>query len=767
MLRASSRFAFVAFLATLLVAPVSAQAARRVALVIGNDAYQNLPALEKAAADAEGYANLARQKGFDEVIGRTNLTRQEMDIAIAEFLQAIQPGDTAVFVYSGHGWSDGAQNYLVGVDAPKQAAQALLARISIPLQNGINGILDEVAQRGASLKVAIIDACRDNPFAPEASGRSIGLGRGLARVDPPGGTFVVFSAGAGQVALDRLSDADPNPNGVFTRVFLPLLGADMPLLDAVKTAQQEVYALARDVRHNQEPAYYDQVRGKACLSASCDAPAAPQPTPAPLPSMDREALFWSTIASSGNASDFEAYLEQFPSGVFAPLARNRLAALTPATATPPPPPAATAVTACDRMAAHPNNRDNAAGVTPVNFDSLKAVSSAAIAACREAVAGQPGVARFTFQLGRALHAGGQYAEALTQYEKAAAADYPVAMNNLGIVYQDGLGVTRDYGEARRWFEKAAEHDYPEAMTNVGLLHEYGNGVAQSYPEARRWYEKAAALDDSASMNNLGLLYQYARGVQQDLAEARRWYEKAAEQSHSGAMNNLGVLYERGDGVAQSYAEARRWYEKSAELGDGGAMNNLGLIYQYARGVQQDYAEARRWYEKGADKGSTGAMNNIGILYEYGYGVPQSYSEARRWYEKAAEAGNAVAMNNLGQFHANGRGVTQDFNEARRWYEKAASQGNTGAMRNVGLLYQNGQGVAQDYAQARSWFEKAANLGYNEAMTDIGLLYANGNGVGQSYTEAKRWYEKAAALGEADSTRNIGLLYQNGQGVAQD
>ncbi len=68
----------------------------------------------------------------------------------------------------------------------------------------------------------VVDACRDNPFV-SSTGRSIGGTRGLTLVEPPSGTFVMFSAGAGETALDRLSDDDPNPNSVYTRVLLPSL----------------------------------------------------------------------------------------------------------------------------------------------------------------------------------------------------------------------------------------------------------------------------------------------------------------------------------------------------------------------------------------------------------------------------------------------------------------------------------------------------------------------------------------------------------------
>jgi hypothetical protein len=134
---------------------VAAHAERRVALIIGNDKYEHLQPLQKAVADAAAYADVLKAKGFDQVILKTDLSRSGMDEAIAAFIDQIQPGDTAVFAYSGHGWSDGSQNYIVGTDAPLSGSQELLARISIPLKDGAHGIIDEIDRQGAALKVAI------------------------------------------------------------------------------------------------------------------------------------------------------------------------------------------------------------------------------------------------------------------------------------------------------------------------------------------------------------------------------------------------------------------------------------------------------------------------------------------------------------------------------------------------------------------------------------------------------------------------------------
>jgi hypothetical protein len=243
--------------------------AKRLALTIGNDDYQSIEKLHKARADANAYADALREKGF-EVREGYDLTRAKFNAAIANFVAAIQPGDTAVFVYSGHGWSDGTQNYLIGVDAPKQASEDELAGETIPIRNGADGVLDRIEHKGATLRVAIIDACRDNPFTPPLGHRGYAEPRGFAPMSPtPQGTFVVFSASPGQSALDRLSEGDPDRNGVFTRVFVPLLRADASLQDAIKRAQKKVLELARSVDHDQRPAYWDEVVGTACLSTAC------------------------------------------------------------------------------------------------------------------------------------------------------------------------------------------------------------------------------------------------------------------------------------------------------------------------------------------------------------------------------------------------------------------------------------------------------------------------------------------------------------------
>jgi uncharacterized protein YraI len=302
---------------------IPAHAEKRLALVIGNDTYQHIDKLLKAKADAKGYADLLREKGF-LVEDRYDLGYDEMEAAVAGFVDRIEPGDTAVFVYSGHGWSDGAHNYLVGVDAPASASQERLTRLSVPIRNGATGVLDDFERKGAALKVAIIDACRDNPFQPPPGHKGYGLGRGL-RPEGIEGSFVVYSAGEGQSALDRLSEADADPNSVFTRAFLPLLRADLPLLDAIKASQAKTHTLAASADHDQTPAYYDEVLGEACLSAACKTAVSPT---RPAASVPPEEAFTAMIDTTTSADVLASLIAKLSDGPLKERAKARLAAVS-------------------------------------------------------------------------------------------------------------------------------------------------------------------------------------------------------------------------------------------------------------------------------------------------------------------------------------------------------------------------------------------------------------------------------------------------------
>lgn len=270
-------------LATASISPCLAQ--NRLAFIIGNDSYQNVEPLRKAVNDARAIAQTMQGLGFKVTLGE-NLPRREFNAKFSTFEAAIQPGDMTFVFYSGHGIELDGANYLIPVDAPKVnlQQQSLLKDESI----SSDSMIQRLKERGALLQVLVLDACRENPFR-DKSGRALGpSGSSLGPPKAVRGLFVMYSAGNGQVALDRLSDGDPNPNSIFTRSLLPKLADPNKSLRGIALdTRTEVNRLASTVGSDQFPGYYDQTDGEIFLAkdspnAVAVAPIVPRPAPPPV-----------------------------------------------------------------------------------------------------------------------------------------------------------------------------------------------------------------------------------------------------------------------------------------------------------------------------------------------------------------------------------------------------------------------------------------------------------------------------------------------------
>ncbi len=235
-------------------APVLAvPAGYRRALIIGNDTYQSVPRLANAREDARTIAANLTQLGY-QVTLRLDLNERGMKSVLRTFVSQIQGGDEVLFYFAGHGVQLGAANYLLPTDIGGDS-EVQVRDEAIQLQR----ILDDFSDRKAKFTLAVLDACRDNPF--KSLGRAIG-GRGLAPTSAATGQMVIFSAGVGQQAMDKLSQADTNKNGLFTRIFVQEMQRPGLSIDRVmKSVRNQVAELARSAGHEQVPAIYDQVLG--------------------------------------------------------------------------------------------------------------------------------------------------------------------------------------------------------------------------------------------------------------------------------------------------------------------------------------------------------------------------------------------------------------------------------------------------------------------------------------------------------------------------
>jgi uncharacterized caspase-like protein len=314
-----------------------ADTGRRVALVVGNGAYQNAPALHNPANDAK--AEALRGLGF-EVIEATDLDQPAMLDQVDEFSAKLEGAEAGLFYYAGHGLQVGGENYLVPVDARLQR-EAQVRLQTLPLQTVLATMEVTVPTR-----IVLLDACRDNPLAQQlkrtmGASRSQAVGQGLAEVRTAVGTLIAYSTGPGDVAADGQGEHSP-----FT-------GA---LLDHISTPGLEVRVILSRVREEvlertskrQVPWDSSSLLGEFYFRLPLPpepvavAPVSPlEPTPSAqersAAGFDERQLdlgFWESIRDSRKATDFQAYLQSFPNGTFAALARSKLEDLQPQRSVP-------------------------------------------------------------------------------------------------------------------------------------------------------------------------------------------------------------------------------------------------------------------------------------------------------------------------------------------------------------------------------------------------------------------------------------------------
>ncbi|MGE0255645.1 MAG: SUMF1/EgtB/PvdO family nonheme iron enzyme [Alphaproteobacteria bacterium] len=324
------RMILLAAMALAAVVPSAADAGRK-ALVIGNAAYAVRP-LANPVNDANDMASKLKSLGFSVTLA-TNTTRNQMAAAILAFQRELAAGDEALVFYAGHGVQVAGANWLIPVDADPQSEAAVeFAAIDL------NRVLRTLQSAGTRVNLVLLDACRDNPF----EGRFRGGSRGLARVEmaAASGTLVSYAAAPGTVAADGRSRNSP-----YTAAWLTALNEPgLTHTDILERVHVAVKKATGDVQTTWQEG---QIIGRLVFNEARVSPPAPVPqtpqTPAAGDDMAVELAFWNSIKDSQDKRLFEVYLERYPNGAFAPLARLRIESQAPQP-TPAQPGAASAVT---------------------------------------------------------------------------------------------------------------------------------------------------------------------------------------------------------------------------------------------------------------------------------------------------------------------------------------------------------------------------------------------------------------------------------------
>src|SRR5215831_3246086 len=315
-----AKFLALIAMAAFLLLSLSAEAApdqKRVALVIGNSAYQNVASLPNPGRDAAGMAQLFKNAGFNSVTLRQDLTVVEFKRALRDFFDTTQDADVAVVYYAGHGVQVGDMNYMIPVDA-RLATEIDVQDEAISLDRILMTL-----QSARRLRLVLLDACRDNPFLSRMKVSSVtrAVTRGLARVEPENNSLVAYAAKNGQIAQDGTGEHSPFTTALLKH--LPVAGLDVRL--ALGRVRDDVL---QSTGNKQEPFVYGSLGGDAVSLAPLTA--APK-LEAAAPSVKEDYTLAERI---GTKQAWEAFLASHKDGLYAELARAQLAKLMPVESRP-------------------------------------------------------------------------------------------------------------------------------------------------------------------------------------------------------------------------------------------------------------------------------------------------------------------------------------------------------------------------------------------------------------------------------------------------
>ena len=519
---------------TLLTWASLALAAGRVALVVGNSTYTHIGRLPNAENDATDMSVALRRLGF-EVTTELDADRVELTEALRAFTRRSLGADVSLVFYAGHGIEMDGANYLVPVDA-RIERDVDVRYETVTLEDMLASTL------GASLRLVILDACRNNPLARSMqrtlAGRSVSGGSfGDLNEDLLGDeTLVAYAAAAGTTAADGRGRNSPYTSALLAHLEQPL---EIGLLFRRVRAQvlastngqqrpHEYQSLVREhylrVPPTAESVTVEAAEPAAVADAVVVDAAAPEVVDLDVAELDVARL--RELADQGDARAQTELGKRYEQG------------------------------------------------RGVGRDYGVAVSLYRWAAERGNARAQASLG-YMYSTGRGVAQ--DHEAAVSWYLVAAEQGNIAAQHNLGYAYFNGEGARQDHEASVMWYRRAAEQGDAASQLALGNKYSDGHGVGQDFDAAVAWFRLAAEQGQPGAQHNLGLMYRDGRGVPQDYGTALMWIRRAAEQGGAFAQVSLGYMYQEGLGVQRDRVEAARWYSLAAEQGHEDAQRRLDRL----------------------------------------------------------------------------------------------------------------------------------------------------------------------------------------------
>ena len=308
----------------------------RVALVIGNSAYENAK-LKNPVNDANDIATALTDLGFEVVLG-TNLNRDQIKQKVAEFSPMLKKADIGFFYFAGHGLQYNGENFLVPL------AFDIGQEKDIPYESlSTAQILNKMDKAGNGVNIVVLDACRNNPYKENFQSASRGLkqsqnrgikrsekaGQGLSRINGPSGSFIAYATAPGNVAADGTGK-----NGLYTQHLLDYM--QQPGIPVESVFKKVRIGVINDTKGKQVPWENSSLLGDFYFIESDDpvnksldfdfvksAPPAQKNNP-PSETDKFELQFWNSVEKARSLPLYKAYLKKYPQGHFVEIAQIQL-----------------------------------------------------------------------------------------------------------------------------------------------------------------------------------------------------------------------------------------------------------------------------------------------------------------------------------------------------------------------------------------------------------------------------------------------------------
>jgi len=305
---------------------LAASPEKRVALVIGNSAYQNTPPLANPRNDATEMGKALKRVGFDVDLV-VDATKPDMDQALRRFGNNLTGSSAAVFYYAGHGIQVDGINYILPVDVTLKNERDLNWETS-----DMTTVLKQMEGHNR-VNLLFLDACRDNPLS-QTLARSMGesrssvIGRGLATMKANAGTLISYSTKEGEVAADGRGKHSPYTEALLKHIEMP--GVEIGLL--LRKVREDVIAATKN---KQVPWEYGSLLGEFYFTGPVTIQVQPEVSKSATGSKN-ESLYWESIMNDTDPAAFEEYLKKYPDGEFSGLARYKINSLIKGGKKPPP-----------------------------------------------------------------------------------------------------------------------------------------------------------------------------------------------------------------------------------------------------------------------------------------------------------------------------------------------------------------------------------------------------------------------------------------------